>query len=80
MKLLYLYSEIMGYNVPTINILAENYCSEINVISWKKKISNYQIEKSEKVNYFYKEDFNKTELVNFVNNTDTHLFSQTHSI
>ncbi|WP_329804524.1 glycosyltransferase [Flavobacterium facile] len=67
MKLLYLYSEIMGYNVPTINILAENYCSEINVISWKKKISNYQIEKSEKVNYFYKEDFNKIELVNFVN-------------
>lgn len=67
MKLLYLYSEIMGYNVPIINILAENYCSEINVISWKKKISNYQIEKSEKVNYFYKEDFNKIELVNFVN-------------
>ena len=67
MKLLYLYSEIMGYNIPTINILAEKYCSEINVVSWKKKISNYQIEKSKKVNYFYKEDFTKTELVNFIN-------------
>ena len=69
MKLLYLYSEIMGYNVPIIRILAENYCSEINVIKKKKKISNYQIEKLEKVNFFYKEDFRSLVHVDFMMGT-----------
>lgn len=67
-KILYLYSELMGYNIPVLHYLEKNYEVELNVVSWKKKISKYQIEKSNKINYYFKEDFENDELFRFVLN------------
>lgn len=39
MKILYLYAEIMGYNIPVLNILSKKYNAEVTVVSWKKKLA-----------------------------------------
>lgn len=66
MKILYLYAEIMGYNIPVLNILSKKYYSEVTVVSWKKKISSYKIDFAlESINFHFKEDFEKDSLKSF---------------
>lgn len=58
MKILYLYAEIMGYNIPVLNILSEKYKADVTVVSWKKKLTSYKIETSNnRINFHFKEDF-----------------------
>lgn len=66
MKILYLYAEIMGYNIPIINILSEKYHADVTVISWKKKLTSYKIDNAEeKINFHFKEDIGKERLKSF---------------
>ena len=66
MKILYLYSEIMGYNIPVLNCLVENYNSELKIISWKQKNTAYKIEETNNISFLYKEDYSIKELENIV--------------
>lgn len=63
-KILYLYSEIMGYNIPVLDLFEEKYNAELLVINWKKKLSDYKIEQNKNITYLYKEDFSYNELEN----------------
>lgn len=56
----------MGYNIPVLNCLIENYNSDIKIISWKKKITAYEIEESSNISFLYKEDYSIKELENIV--------------
>ena len=69
MKILYLYAEIMGYNIPVLNILSKKYKAEITVVSWKKKLTSYKIDFAEEnINFHFKEDFEKFQLISFCQN------------
>jgi glycosyltransferase involved in cell wall biosynthesis len=53
MRILYLYSEIMGYTLATVRILVESGC-EVHIIHWDhKKVSMYKISEIPNV-FFYK--------------------------
>ncbi len=66
MKILYLYAEIMGYNIPVLNILSKKYKAEVTVVSWKKKLTSYKIDFAEEnINFHFKEDFEKEALKSF---------------
>ena len=42
MNILYLYSELMPYNIPVLKIFTEKYSAKVNVISWdNRKLTPY---------------------------------------
>lgn len=59
MKILYLYSELMPYNIPVIKILSEKYKANLNIISWdKKKLTPYILPEINGVNFYKRSSFN----------------------
>ena len=52
MKILYLYSEVMGYTLSTISSLV-SFGAEVHVVYWdKKKLTPYEIPKLNKINFY----------------------------
>ena len=50
MKILYLYSEIVGYLIPIFKEYVSSYNAEVHVIHWdKKKLKPYQPPKLDKI-------------------------------
>jgi len=63
MRILYLYTEVMGYLMPIFRALVDDYGAEIHVIHWdKRKNTPYQQDAISGVNYYKRSDYNKKEM------------------
>ena len=69
MKILYLYSELMPYNIPVLEYYLSKYNADISVVSWdKKKVSPYVLNKIDNINFYNRSTFNLSKLISFINN------------
>lgn len=58
MKILYMYAELMGYNIPVLESLVRDFGAEIHLIHWDhKKLTVYQAPQVENVTYYNRSDF-----------------------
>jgi glycosyltransferase involved in cell wall biosynthesis len=68
MTILYLYAELMGYQIPVFRELVENYQTEIHVVHWdKKKLTPYTPPESKNIAYYKRSEYNLSELEKLVN-------------
>ena len=59
MKILYLYSELMGYQIPIFKEYVNKHCASVDVVYWdKNKFTNYIPPKIEGVNFYKRSQFN----------------------
>ncbi|MDR2407376.1 MAG: hypothetical protein LBE13_04595, partial [Bacteroidales bacterium] len=68
MKILYLYSELMPYQLVVFKELVKNYSAEIVAIHWdKKKLTPSVLIEMDSVTYIPRSNFNtKKEILSFV--------------
>jgi glycosyltransferase involved in cell wall biosynthesis len=67
MKILYLYSEIMGYNIATIKELIKSG-AEVHIVHWdKKKLSKYQVTKKVGAHFYSRTQYTVKDLLVLVN-------------
>lgn len=67
MTILYLYSELVGYNMPIFKLLVEKYKAKIHVIHWdKKKLKPFEPEIINNVYYYPRSKFCSKQLKSFV--------------
>lgn len=63
MKIVYLYTELMGYNITVIKEFVEKYDAEVHIVFWdKKKLTPYLPPKLKNVTYYHRSDFDKKKL------------------
>jgi glycosyltransferase involved in cell wall biosynthesis len=68
-KILYLYAEIMPYNIAVIKELLKIDKIEVHIISWdKQKLTPYVPPKIENVFYYKKSDFDLNKAMTFIDN------------
>lgn len=66
-KIVYLYAEIMSYNVAIFREYTQNHNAEVHVVCWDiQKKTPYKPPQIENVFYYGKSDFNSKTLVEFV--------------
>ena len=66
MKILYLYAELMGYQIPVFKELTEHYKAKLHVVHWDhKKLTPYVPPHIENVKYYKRSEFIKTQLIKF---------------
>jgi glycosyltransferase involved in cell wall biosynthesis len=64
MKILYLYSELVGYQIPIFEIYVKEYNAEVHVINWdKKKLKPYNPPEIQGVTYYKRSEFSNKELL-----------------
>jgi len=62
--ILYLYAELMGYQIPIFEELIENYKVELHIVHWdKKKLTPYIPPKLRNVKYYNRSEYNRKELL-----------------
>lgn len=67
MRILYLYSELMGYQLPVFRSLVNEYGAEIKVIHWdENRITSYEPPPVDGVEFYKRSAFTKSALVEFV--------------
>lgn len=67
MVILYLYSEIMGYQMPVLEEYVKVYGAEVHVVHWDhKKLSHYSILLIQGVSFYKRTEFTTAELKEFV--------------
>lgn len=67
MKILYLYAELMGYQIPILEEYVKDDTNEVHVIHWdKKKLTPYIPKPINKVSYYNRSTFNKLSLKQFI--------------
>lgn len=67
MKILYLYSELMGYQIPVFKEYINRFNAEVHVVHWDhKKMTPYEPEAYEGIHYYHRSAFGKKELKSFV--------------
>jgi glycosyltransferase involved in cell wall biosynthesis len=67
MKILYLYSEIMGYNLPIFAELARHHGAEVHVVHWdKNKLTPFSPEPISGVTFYARSSYTNIELQSFV--------------
>jgi glycosyltransferase involved in cell wall biosynthesis len=65
-KILYLYSEIMGYNLSTIKYLIKSG-AKVSLVHWDhKKLSNYKIESLPNLKIYKRSEMTKEDITNLV--------------
>jgi glycosyltransferase involved in cell wall biosynthesis len=73
-KIVYLYTEVMGYLVPIFKKLIENYNAEITLIHWdKKKLTPFHLEKIKGLASYGISSLKNHELDKLVSNIDPQL-------
>lgn len=66
LKILYLYSEVMGYNLPIFASLAHDHQAEVHVVHWdQNKLTPFVPEPIEGVQYYARSTFSTTQLIEF---------------
>ena len=74
MKILYLYSEIVGYNIPSFKELVQNYNCEVHVVHWNhKKLKPFTPPKIKSVFFYDRTSFSTKELLSFSQKLNPHL-------
>jgi glycosyltransferase involved in cell wall biosynthesis len=64
MKILYLYAELVGYQIPIFEVYVKKYFGEVHVISWdKKKLKPYIPPKINKVTYYHRSEYSNNQLL-----------------
>jgi glycosyltransferase involved in cell wall biosynthesis len=67
MKILYLYSELMGYQIPILREYVTKYNAEVHVIHWdQKKITPYKPPAFSNIFYYNRSDYSVKQLKEFV--------------
>ena len=63
MKILYLYAELMGYQIPILKEYVEQYNAEVHVVHWdNKKLTPYKPPILDNVIYYNRSEYNKDQL------------------
>lgn len=63
-KIIYLYSELVGYQIPILREYVEKYHAQVHVICWdKRKLKPYIPEKINGVTYYKRSEFSKEEIL-----------------
>lgn len=63
-KILYLYSELVGYQIPIFKEYVETYKADVHVMSWdKKKIKPYEPEAIYGVTYYKRSKYNNSDIL-----------------
>jgi len=66
-KILYLYSELMGYQIPIFKEYVDTYGAEVDIVHWDhKKLTPYQPPALDGVSYYKRSDFSVRQLKEFV--------------
>lgn len=66
MTILYLYAELMGYQIPVFKEYVKKYNAKVHVVHWdKKKLTPYSPPIINDVSYYNRSDFNKATLLIF---------------
>ncbi len=69
MKILYLYAELMGYQIPIFKEYVEKYHADVHVVHWDhKKLTPYNPPKLENVTYYKRSEYTKHELIKLARN------------
>jgi glycosyltransferase involved in cell wall biosynthesis len=64
LKILYLYAEVMGYTMATIEKLSSSYGAELHVFHWdKKRQTPYVPEKKDNVHFYPRSSLTKKEMI-----------------
>jgi len=64
LKILYLYAEVMGYTMATIEKLSSFYGAEVHVVHWdKKRQTPYEPEKRYNVHFYPRSSLTKKEMI-----------------
>ena len=64
MTILYLYAELMGYQIPVFKEYVKSYNAEVHVVHWNhKKITPYVPPILENVSYYNRSEYDKTSLI-----------------
>lgn len=67
MKILYLYSELMGYQIPVLKEFVDHYKAEIHVIHWDhKKLTPYKPPLYPNIHYYNRSELSSKQLKDFV--------------
>jgi len=67
MKILYLYSDLIGYQIPIFKQYIEKYNAEVHVIYWDhKKLTPYKPPVIDKIHYYNRSAFSHKQLKEFV--------------
>lgn len=73
-KILYLYSEIVGYNISSFKELVESYGSEVHVVHWNhKKLKPFKTPKIKNIIFHNRTNFSTKELMIFAKNINPQL-------
>ncbi len=73
-KILYLYSELVGYQIPIFKEYTTKYNAEVHVISWdKRKLKPYIPVAVEGVTYYKRSDYTKEMIFSLALNIDPHI-------
>ena len=71
MKILYLYSELMGYQIPVLKEYVITYNAEVDVVHWNhKKLTPYVPTAIDGVRYYDRSNFTLKQLNEFVNKSN----------
>lgn len=66
MKILYLYTEVMGYNLPIFDRLVEHYSASVDVIHWtQNKLTPFMPEVSNGVTFHPRSSFTVEKMIDF---------------
>lgn len=64
MKILYLYAEIMGYQIPVLKQYVDEYNAEVDVVHWDhKKLTPYTPPNISGINYYKRSEYNLERLM-----------------
>jgi len=67
MKILYLYSEVVGYLIPIFEEYVSSYDAEVNVVHWdKEKLKPYSPPSIDGVTFYKRSDYSSKDLLLFV--------------
>ena len=66
MKILYLYTEVMGYNLPIFDRLVSHYCATVDVFHWNEnKLTPFVPEVAEGVTFHPRSSYSVNEMIAF---------------
>ena len=68
LKILYLYSELVGYQMPIFEEYVDYFDAQVYVLYWDKdKLKPYEPKKIKNVTYYKRSEYSNTNLLNLAN-------------
>lgn len=74
MVILYLYAELMGYNIPVLKELSTTHNATIHVVCWdKKKLTPFEKPEIDGVSFYNRSEFDKHTIIDLANRVKPNL-------